>query len=510
MFPMSPVRPRRPVQLLAGALCICILPAPPGAAAVLTARSAAAPAVPFRIALPSIGLAPGSRRLSLTPVSLAAAALPLAAPQVAPPLAASAPGPSVQAEAPAPRPSDDAFLDELQHKAFRYFWEQTDPKTGLTKDRAGNFKNDDYHVASMAATGFGLTALVIAEGRGWITREQAYARALTCLSHLRDRQAHVHGWFHHFVDASTGEPAPGSEVSSIDTALLLAGALSVGRHFAGTEAERLAEELYARVDFPWMMTDGGAKPEERTLSMGWTPQGFIKARWDADSEHQILYMLGLGSPTHPLPAESWRAWKRSDGRATQASGPLFTHQYSQLWLDLRGKLDNGRDYFQQSVRATERQREAAIKAQGEYSTYGPSCWGWTACDGPEGYRAYGDYPGKPEHDGTVAPAAAGGSAAFTPGLSLSALRFMKERYGDRIWGRYGFSDAFNSDPRWRERFNADGLWRSPDVVGIDQGAILLSVENSRTERVWRTFMDSEHVRRALEKAELLRRAVEKG
>ncbi|MBI5241800.1 MAG: hypothetical protein HY926_15110 [Elusimicrobia bacterium] len=493
-----------PVRLLAGVLCVCVVLASPGSAAVMAARRSAAPGAPLRISLSALGSASGSNPASLSPVSLKAAGWSLAAP-----LAVSSPAPLAPVEAPAAGPSDDAFLDEVQHKAFLYFWEQTDPKTGLTKDRAGNFKVDEYHVASMAATGFGLTALVIAEGRGWIAREQAYARALTCLTHLRHRQAHVHGWFHHFVHSATGDPMPFSEVSSIDTALLLAGALSVGRHFAGTEVERLAEELYARVDFPWMMTDGGAKPEERTLSMGWTPQGFIKARWDADSEHQILYMLGLGSPTHPLPAESWRAWKRSDGGSTQASGPLFTHQYSQLWLDLRGRLDGGRDYFQQSVQATLQQREDAIKAQGEYSTYGPSCWGWTACDGPTGYRAYGDYPGKPEHDGTIAPAAAGGAAAFTPQLSVEALRFMKERYGDRIWGRYGFSDAFNSDPRWKERFNADGLWRSPDVVGIDQGAILLSVENSRTERVWKTFMDLAPVRRALEKAELLRKSVEK-
>ena len=472
-------------------------------------------------------LALNSNAASLAPISLTAPGLPIAKPQVADPLTASAFIPTLKAEpfsvsetaAPASltggagsaaaSPADNAFLDDLQHKAFSYFWEQTDPKTGLTKDRAGNFKDDDYHVASMAATGFGLTALVIAESRGWIPREQAYARALACLRHLRYRQAHVHGWFHHFVDASTGEPVSSSEVSSIDTALLLAGALSVGRHFAGTEVERLAEEIYGRVDFPWMMTDGDAKPDERTLSMGWTPQGFIKARWDGYSEHQILYVLGLGSPTHPLPPEAWRAWRRPDGPVTEASGPLFTHQYSQLWLDLRGRLDDGRDYFAQSVQATLLQRDAAIKAQGEFSTYGPSCWGWTACDGPEGYRAYGAYPGRPEHDGTIAPAAAGGSAAFTPGLSVEALRFMKERYGERIWGRYGFSDAFNADPRWKERFNADGVWRSPDVIGIDQGAILLAVENSRSERVWKTFMDSEHVRRALERAELGRKAIEK-
>lgn len=396
--------------------------------------------------------------------------------------------------------SDERFLDEVQRKAFLYFWEQTDPVTGLTKDRAGNFGGGDRGIASMAATGFGLTALTIAESRGWITREQAYARALTTLRHLKARQVHEHGWFHHFVAAADGRPLPSSEISSIDTALLLAGALTAGKHFAGTEAERLAREIYERVDFPWMMTDGGARPESRTLSMGWTPEGFIAARWDAYSEHQILYILGLGSPTHPLPAEAWRAWKRPEkGPLTQASGPLFTHQYSQLWLDLRGWKDEGLDYFANSVEATLAHRAAAMAARKDYKTYGPRCWGLTACDGPEGYRPYGAYPNAIIQDGTIAPAAAGGSLAHTPALSVAALRHMKAKHGDRIWGRYGFSDAFNTDPRWRERFNADGLWRSPDVVGIDQGAILLAAENARGGAVWRTFMATDHAKRAFEK-----------
>ncbi len=395
--------------------------------------------------------------------------------------------------------SDETFLDEVQRKAFLYFLEQTDPVTGLTKDRAGNFSGNDRGIASMGATGFGLTALTVGVSRGWITREEAYERALTTLRHLRLRQAHEHGWFHHFVEAADGKPLYSSEVSSIDTALLLAGALTAGKYFAGTEVERLAQEIYERVDFPWMMTDGGAKPESLTLSMGWSERnGFLEPRWDVYSEHHILYMLGLGSPTHPLPAAAWRAWKRPEnGPLTEASGPLFTHQYSQLWLDLRGRNDDGHDYFAKSVEATLAHRAAAIAAQGDYKTYGPNCWGWTACDGPLGYRAYGANPSGIEHDGTIAPSAAGGSMAHTPELSLAALRHMKKTYGDRIWGRYGFSDAFNTDPRWKENFNAEGMWRSPDAVGIDQGATLLAVENARTGGVWKSFMDTETARRAL-------------
>ena len=476
-------RSRRPATSL---LCFFLLWAVPGEGAstrvgrqTSTGRAAALRGLPA----------------ALPPSQLAAAAC---VPAPAAPVGSDSKG--RKTETAAPSPADVEFLDDLQHRAFLYFWEQTDPGTGLTKDRAENFADDAHGLASIAATGFALTALAVAEKRGWLTREQAYARALTCLRHLRDRQPHVRGWFHHFMAAATGEPAPHSEVSSMDTALLLAGALSIGQHFAGTEVERLAQEIYERVDFPWMMTDGGAKPAERTLSMGWTPQGFLKTRWDGYSEHLILYMLGLGSPTHPLPIEAWRAWRRPEAPLTAESGSLFTHQYSQLWLDLRNWKDDGHDYFDHSVQATLKHREAAIAAQGEFKTYGPQCWGWTACDGPEGYRGYGAYPGRPEHDGTIAPAAAGGSTAFTPELSISAMRWMKERHGAEIWGRYGFSDAFNSDPRWKERFNAAGLWRSANVVGIDQGAIFLAVENARSEGVWKTFMELEPVRRAFERA----------
>jgi hypothetical protein len=482
--------------------------------AVLMAAWVVAPGASAQVtAVSRVPASAGGAGAFLSPVSNSGGAMPvlaLSAPGLGATLTA-APAPALSAkplaaaaipESQSPKTqafskSDEEFLDEVQHKAFLYFWEQTDPGTGLTKDRAGNFGGGDSGVASMAATGFGLTALTIGESRGWITREAAQARALTTLRQLRFHQAHEHGWFHHFVDAASGEPRAYSEVSSIDTALLLAGALTAGNHFAGTEVERLAREIYERVDFPWMMTDGGAKPESLTLSMGWTSKGFIVARWNDYSEHHILYMLGLGSPTHPLPAASWRAWKRPEGGPlTQASGPLFTHQYSQLWLDLRGWKDEGQDYFAKSVEATLAHRAAAIAAQKEYKTYGPNCWGWTACDGPQGYRPYGAYPNKAVHDGTIAPSAAGGSMAHTPELSLAALRFMKEEYGDRIWGRYGFSDAFNTDPRWRERFNAGGLWRSPDAVGIDQGALLLAVENARTGGVWKKFMDTDHARRA--------------
>jgi hypothetical protein len=402
--------------------------------------------------------------------------------------------------------ANEPFLDEIQRRAFLFFWENTGPRTGLVKDRASNFESPDAHrVASIAATGFGLTALGVAESRGWITRAQAYERARTTLLFLRDAAPQSHGWFPHFLDIETGKPMPGSEISSIDTALLLSGALFVGRHFKGTEVETLARDVYERVDFPWMMTDGGAKPEERTLSMGVTPEGnFIKSRWSEYSEHLILLLLGLGSPTHPLPAEVWDAFRRPTGsyggHESLASGPLFTHQYTHLSVDFRGRRDRYADYFESSVQATLANRQFAVDQSAQFTTYGPDSWGLTASDGPEGYRAYGAPPGRVEHDGTVAPTAAGGSIAFTPELSIRALRFMKDAYGEKLWGRYGFADAFNTDPRWKKLFNADGLWRSPDVIGIDQGAVLLMIENLRSGQVWKTVMSSPYIKEGLARA----------
>ncbi|MFH1723801.1 MAG: glucoamylase family protein [Elusimicrobiota bacterium] len=408
--------------------------------------------------------------------------------------------------------SDKALLDDIQRRAFLFFWENTDPKTGLTRDRAANFEEKETRdIASIAATGFGLMALGVARSRGWITYEQAYERTLITLKGYLGRKNTEHGWSYHFMHLHTGERVGTSEVSSIDTALFLVGAVFAGRYFKGTEVERLAEKIYRRVDFPWMMTDGGKTPEKRTLSMGWMPEGgFLKDRWHEYSEHMILSLLAMGSPTLPLPPEIWHAWTRRRGSyagdESIASGPLFTHQYSHMAVDFRGRRDRYADYFENSKAATLANRRFAIDQRKRYRTYGPDSWGLTASDGPDGYRAYGAPPGRAEHDGTVAPTAAGGSIVFTPELSIRALRHFMRKYGDRIWGRYGFSDAFNTDPRWKDRFNAPGMWRSPDVIGIDQGIMLLMIENLRTGLIWKTIMSSPHIRRGMRAAGLRRTA----
>src|SRR5579871_5083928 len=232
----------------------------------------------------------------------------------------------------APPPLSNAALQtEVQRRAFRFFWEKSDPNTGLTNDRAANRGEDDYTVASIASTGYALSSLPIAVEHKWISRDAAYQRALLTLQFLYEKLPNEHGWYYHFVDKRTGERVWKCELSSIDTALLLLGALSAGQYWHGTEAQRLANAIYDRVDWTWMRTNGGAKPDKLVLAMGWKPEsGFLESNWDHYCELMYLYLLGMGAKKDPLPKESWAAWKRDvaeyGGRITLANGPIFMHQ----------------------------------------------------------------------------------------------------------------------------------------------------------------------------------------
>lgn len=385
---------------------------------------------------------------------------------------------------------DAAFIDDLSKRAFRYFQEQTDPKTGLTADRAGTDGKRRDGVASVASTGFGLAALCVGAERGWIAPSKARAQAKRTMRFLLESAPQERGFFYHFLDMKTGARAWNSEASTIDTALLLGGALTAKRCFADdAEIASLASALYERVDFPWVM-----KGEPALMSMGWTPEkGFIPARWDTYSEHMLLDLLAIGSPAHPIPAGLWDRWRRDRvvySSFTYIAGdkPLFIHQFSHAFVDFRGKRDgHGLDYFENSRTATLAQRQFFIDLAPEFPGYSKDVWGLTASDGPGGYIAWGGPPRDAAIDGTVVPCAAGGSLMFTPEESLSALREMKKRWGGKIYGRYGFTDAFNP---------ATG-WTGPDVIGIDQGIILLSAENLRGGSVWGWFMKNPEIARAM-------------
>jgi hypothetical protein len=390
--------------------------------------------------------------------------------------------------------SDDAFLEDLSSRAFLFFWEHGDPHTGLVLDRVrtngADITGRNLEVASTALTGFALTAMCIASDRRWMDPNKLRDRVRATLRYFAYDQDHVRGWYYHFVNRKSGERVWNSELSTIDTALLLAGVLTAQQYYRDdAEIFNLASGVYKRVDFAWML-------DERTglLHMGWQPEtGLLRAEWVEYDEQAILYLLGIGSPTYPIPAKSWYRFDRpaieAYGYRFVGRGPLFTHQYSQAWLYLAGLRDGPPfeiDYFQNSVAATYAHRAYCLNLRGIYPNYAEYLWGITASDSDIGYVIWGDPLSRHDVDGTVVPCAAGGSLMFAPEICLPALRYMHEQFAQYIYGRYGFADAFNPQT----------LWVDPDVVGIDLGITLLSAENLRSGRVWRWFNRSPDVQRA--------------
>ncbi len=389
---------------------------------------------------------------------------------------------------PAPPPSpgdgfpgtDDQLMEDIEKAGFLFFWEQADPTTGQVKDRALAAGNDSRTISSIAATGFGLTALCIGDQRGYQPTATIAARVQATLSFLLNQMqpGGMNGFFYHFVDMTTGARAFNSEVSSIDTAILLCGALMCRQHFSqDPQIPGLATQIYNKVNFAWMLNGG------TTLSMGWTPEnGFITARWDTYNELMMLYLLGMASPTFPIPASSWGAWTRPSftyqGFTYISSGaPLFTHQYSHAWFDFRNKKDAFANYFQNSINATMAHRLFCISLAGQFSDYSSDLWGITASDSAKGYVAWGGPPAMGPIDGTVVPCATAGSLPFDFSDTIHVLRWIRGHYA-LAWQRYGYVDAFNLLTAWYD----------PDVIGIDLGISTLMAENQRTQFVWNTFM----------------------
>lgn len=389
--------------------------------------------------------------------------------------------------------SEKQLLDEIQHRAFLFFWEKSDSHTGLTNDRAKNSGQDDYTVASTASTGYALASLPIAVQHRWIARKEAYNRALLTLTFLNNKLPNVHGWFYHFIDKRTGERVWNCELSSIDTVLLVAGALVAGQYWRHTEVERLANALYERLEWNWMRTNGGLMPSKQVVSMGWKPEdGFIKSNWDTYCELKTLYLLGMGSKRDPLPEETWNAWTRNPieykGMKTLAGGPIFFHQMAFGFYDFRNWYDSqGWNYAYAAEQGIKVNRQFCIDLQGKRKTYAPNIWGLNANDAPDGYRAYAA-PG--EEDGTVSPTGAVASVPFTPKLAKEAAVAMYKRYGHHLWGRYGFGNAFNVDKNWFD----------PDVIGIDLGMALLAIENHQSGMVWKLLASHPSTKRAWELA----------
>ena len=392
-------------------------------------------------------------------------------------------------------PEDEKFLDDLEHRGIQFFIDEADPVTGLVPDRAKASGGAENGIASTASVGFGLTALCIGDERGWISHPDAYNRCLRVISFLRDHGPQEHGYFYHFLDMHTGRRAWNCEVSSIDTALLMAGVLTVRQHFPGIDLATIADDLIQRVDWPWLLNANipGRTTPGGILCMGWIPEhGFINADWGQFSEGPLVYLLAMGSRNHPIPPASWNAWKRQPvstyaGLTYLQCPPLFTHQYTQCWFDLRGLRDDYADYFRDSQLATLAQRQWCMdELHKQFPSYGPNMWGLTSSDSADGYKAWGGPPLQGEIDGTVVPTAAAGSLAFEPRLCLDALESMKQHYGDKAYLKYGFVDAFNPSG-----------WYNADVLGIDVGPAVLMAESCRSGFVWKTFMSSPEAQAAL-------------
>jgi hypothetical protein len=387
-------------------------------------------------------------------------------------------------------PGDDTFLEQMENANFQYFWEQCDPKTGIVKDRCNVRASDKSVLGSIAATGFGLTALCIGEKRGYISYAQARDRALTALRFFWKKMPNERGFYYHWANISTGERLWQSEVSSVDTSILLCGILTCRQYFQHSEISQLAQEIFNRVDWRWLSED------TRILPHGWTPEGgFLQYRWDSYSEMMMMYLLGLGSSSHALPPQAWDAWKRTtfefDGIHYIGSyAPLFVHQYSQAWFDFRGKRDQYADYFQNSILATDVHRRFCLSLAGKFRDYSDNLWGITASDSEHGYEVWGGPPATGPIDGTVVPCASAGSIPFLPGPVMRVLRNIQYRYGAGTWSRYGFVDAFN--PRTN--------WYDSDIVGIDSGISMVMAENARTAFVWDTFMKNPEAQRGMERA----------
>jgi hypothetical protein len=391
----------------------------------------------------------------------------------------------------------EQLLFEVQRRAVLFFWAKCDPVTGLINDRANNFEDDSYTLASCAATGYGLAALAIAVEHGWIDRTAASDRARRTLRFLLSMQ-HVHGWMPHFIDRRDGTLAKGTEYSSIDTALLVIGALVCGRYFAADSAtsdiEELSNELYCRLDWPWILTNDMQEPDKTIVSHGWRPEsGFIPYNYGEYSEAMLLYLLGLGAAKDPLPAETWDSIKRPlqnyGAIESLRAGPIFIHQMPSGFFPLRNQRDRlGFDYWVSSTNAMQIHRQFCLHQAASNQTYAQGFWGLNAGDGPDGYHAYGA-PDGPE-DGTVSPTGAIAAITFTPELAISAALACYQSQGSKLWGKYGFSNAFNLALDWYD----------PDVIGIDLGMALLAIENYRSGLIWSLVSSTEFVKAAFRKA----------
>lgn len=436
---------------------------------------------------------------------------------------------------PSPPATDDAFLLDIHQKTFTYFWNYTNPVNGLCADRSAAGS-----VASIAACGFAMAANVIGSSRGYVSRAAAAQRTLATLTFFANAPQGAQstgvtgyqGFFYHFLDMTTGQRAWTSELSIIDTALLVIGALIAGAYFNGTDATEtqirtLSQQVCDAVNWPFALRS------DNFMTLGWTPEnGYINGSWAGFNESQLITVLAIGSSTNPVPASVWTtqtgsydaAYGTYKGQTYIGAAPLFIYQYPQAFIDMRDIRDaymrgKGFDYFENATRATLAQRQYAIDNPQGFAGYGANVWGLTACDGPgavtatlggvartfQGYAARGTDLAQTIDDGTIAPTAAIASINFTPVESYQAMTTMNTRYGSAISGPCGFYDAFNPSfvapavPASGSIVGTAG-WVDSDYLGIDQGAILLMLENYSSGLIWQLAKTIAPIKLGLQRA----------
>jgi hypothetical protein len=423
-------------------------------------------------------------------------------------------------------PITKEFSNDLKIRTFNFFWDRFDSITFQTDDRFPT-----KHFTSIAATGFGLTAYTIGIHNGYVKRPDGALRVLATLDWLwKSRQgpetdgvSGYKGFYYHFLNYDSGTRFKTNELSTIDTGLLMAGILTCQSYFDQDDStelriRELADSLFLRVDWNWAMNG------QRNMSMGWHPEsGFISSTWSGYNEAMILIIMAMGSPTHSIPDDSWTNWCSTYQWETYYGfehlnfSPLFGHQYSQMFIDFREIKDSfmtsrGIDYFENARRATLANRAYCANNPNGFKDYSNVIWGLTACDGPAnesheingkqiGFQTYSARGASALYvfdDGTIAPTAAGGSIPFEPEICLNSLFAMKKKYGDKLYQKYGFKDAFN--PTFTFDPNHPDGWFDVDYLGIDQGPILIQLENYETELVWNTLKKNPYIINGLRKA----------
>lgn len=374
----------------------------------------------------------------------------------------------------------DEFLDKVERQAFDYFMNETFANTGLTLNTT-----EECAPATNAASGFMLSALVIGSERGWITREEAYSLALKTLRTFRELEE-TEGFTYHYINVRNCSRMWSSEVSCIDTAIFLAGAITAGEYFKGTEVESIADELYRQTNWQWFL-DG-----EKTLQMSWKPEKGFSGRIDSFSEGILCYILAMGSPAYAIPPDCWDSFVRpvsaygGSRMIYVADGSLFQYLFPLAWLDLRGKHDKYADYWQNAVKAVRANKRFCRDKAGSNMSYQEGYWGLSASFFQGGYRNFGAKPGRNFHDGTIAPYAVAGSIPLAPDFAIADYKYMYDKVPNAL-GKYGLTDAFNIGQRWA----------SPHYISIDQGLTLLMIENYRSGLIWQYFMRNKHVEKGI-------------